>query len=102
MAKKEKTYSEMPSNFFVFDEENAELVGILVEKGMQSFPNGDVGRYKIQIEDGTVSSFLGSTVLDDLLARIPEGTDLKIVYTGTVQSRAKRAVKQYKLFLADV
>lgn len=102
-------YRTIEKGFRRLNEETPVLEGRLVEKGSQPFANAVVGRYTfIESVNGSIDpagkqvTVLGSTQLDDLLEQVPEGTDVRITFEGTTISNSKRAVKQYKLEVADI
>lgn len=79
-----------------------EIEGTLIEKGSIPFGGNVVGRYKLQKEDGTIVTVLGSTKMDDLLESIPTGIYIKVEVTGTVPTKGGFEMKDYKLSIEEV
>lgn len=79
------------------------VAGVLMESGRKNMSGGQVGSYKIEQEDGSVVTFLGSVILDDLLSLIEIGTDLYVKYDGLKKSTqaGHSPTKQYVVFTAD-
>jgi len=71
--------------FFQFKEPGDSLTGRLVAKNTVRMSGGTVGKYTMQvISEGKVHdmSFLGSTLLDEKLSRVANGSNIYICYTG--------------------
>lgn len=71
--------------FYQFKEPGDTLTGRLVAKNTIRMSGGTVGKYTMQvISEGKVHdvSFLGSTLLDEKLSRVPNGSNIYICYTG--------------------
>lgn len=96
-----RTYREVPQDFQSLDAEHPEIEGCLVKKTTQSFPNGVVGRYSVETGEGKTITFLGSTIIDDLLENVPEGTFIRVEYAGEIKTGQGRKLKQIKLFVAE-
>lgn len=77
-----------------------EIEGTLIEKDEVTMQGDVVGRYKIEREDESVVTVLGSAILDDYLSTIEPGTEVKIVFTGTTKSKGGFNTKQYDVFTA--
>lgn len=77
--------------------------GVLLERGRMNMDGGPVGRYKIEQEDGTPVTFLGSVILDDKMSLVDVGTDVFIGYAGSTKSaKAGRSkTKQYDVFTSE-
>lgn len=78
-----------------------EVEGTLIEKGEVVMSGNPVGRYKIERENGTVVTVLGSSILDDYLGEVEPGTEIKIVFTGTTKAKSGFATKTYDVFKAE-
>lgn len=80
-------------------DENPDLVGVLVSK------ESGVGKnnshfYKFETEGGEIVGVWGSTVLDDRLAAVETGTEVKISYLGMIKNEATgRQYKSFKVFV---
>jgi hypothetical protein len=83
-------------------DEVKELEGTLMDVSSQAFANGSVGRYRVKPDDqeGEESkefTFLGSTVIDDLMRQVEPGTYFWLTYTGKAKTGNNRYVNQFKL-----
>ena len=78
--------------------EGQELIGKLDAVGQAG--SLDVHSYTMTTEDGEIVSFLGNTVLDQVLGD-EEGSLVKIKYLGTAKSRAGFDVKQFEVAVHD-
>jgi len=93
--------TKVERNFVNLGDEHPMVEGTLSEKGSMSFNTGGkqsiVGRYKLVTDDGTITTVLGSTVMDDLLEPVPVGTYVRITFTGFQVTASKMKVKTYDL-----
>ena len=98
----QRNFRTVDTNFVKLEDVGSSVEGTLIEKSSMTFPGGGVvGRYKLEQDDGTIQTVMGSTALDDLLEAVPEGVYLRVTYTGDQKTRAGRKVKQYRLEIAD-
>lgn len=82
-------------------EANPVLQGVLVSKEAGVGQN-DSNLYRFETKDGENVSLWGSVVLDDRLAQVDLGTELKISYKGKVKNeQSGRSFKSYEVEIND-
>ncbi len=93
----EKKYEDIKEQFWKPENKGDAVAGIL----MISKPNVGENKamlYSLREENGGVIHVWGSTVLDEKMATIQEGDDIKIIYEGKVQPEGKgKAYHNYKI-----
>lgn len=80
----------------VWNKEN-DIEGKLVKTETEVGPNKSK-MYTIETDDGPVKVW-GSTVLDDKLMGVPQGTWVKIEYEGKLKSKKGAEYHSYKVFI---
>lgn len=100
---KKRTFKEVESNFRNLTEKNETIEGTIVSRDIVTFNGGgSAGRYKIEDDEGEITALLGSTVLDDMLQPIPNGTYVKVTLLGyETKKGSPNKTKKYKLEVAD-
>lgn len=98
MPPSKRNWEERTPDFFTFDQQGDEIEGMLVKVEQVQFQNGEVGRYTLRHDMG-LSSFLGSTQVDSLLADVLIGTYIKLVYDGEIDTRGGRKMRSFKLYV---
>lgn len=88
----------LENNSDVWDKENP-LEGKLVKTESNVGPN-ESRMYTVETDKGEVKVW-GSTVLDDKLIGVPNGTYLKIDYEGKVKSAKGTSYHSYKVFIDE-
>lgn len=82
-------------------EDVKEVEGTLIEKSSMTFGSGDkandVGRYKLQDDDDTIVTVLGSVKIDDLLESVPLGTYVKLEFVGVITTKGGMKMNDIKL-----
>lgn len=100
-APKGRSFQEVTTDFFKFENFEDSVEGVLLEKSTQQFREGVVGRYAVQSDaSDKPTTFLGSTAIDDLLKNIPEGTYIRLTYVGEIATRSGMKMKDMKLEVA--
>ena len=85
-------------DFVQFEEVGQHYAGKLISKGVVNFPNGDVGRYTLEDDEGNLIAFLGGAVIDRVLDTIEIGTDVYVEYTGDERTAANQTVRLFDVF----
>lgn len=100
---KERKFTEVASNFRNLTEIGETAEGKIIGRDLVTFNGGgSAGRYKLQDDAGEVTTILGSTVLDDMLNTVPDGTYVKITLTAIEAKKGTpNKTKKYKLEIAD-
>lgn len=94
-------YQEVVIEFFKFDTEGQILEGLLVAKAQNTIRGSKVGKYTlIRKEDKMKVTFNGGTVLDELMASVAAGKEIKIVYIGDEipMESGQFPMKRFKVF----
>lgn len=100
-AKPARKFQEVESpDFFRFENVKDSIEGKLLGRDIVTFQNGAVNRYTVETEDGQ-KKFLGSTVLDDTFANIPDGAFIRVTYIGDKKTASKRTMKDFKVEVAE-
>lgn len=106
-SQQNRVFRDVVTTFFKLGPDPGEvrvIEGTLTEKGSHIFTRGnattEVGRYKLHLDDGQDVSFLGSVVIDDLLAQIETGTYIRLTYDKNVKTGQGQNLKQFKLEIA--
>lgn len=90
-------YKEKTSMFVRLENEGDIVEGVYLGNEALTLNNGNTAyRHTVRSENGDVS-FLGGTVLDQMLGDIALGTQVLIERTGTVQTQGHRSMKQFKV-----
>lgn len=90
-------YKEKTSMFVRLEKEGDTVEGVYLGNEALTLNNGNTAyRHTVRSADGDVS-FLGGTVLDQMLGDIAIGTQVLIERTGTIQTQAHRSMKQFKV-----
>lgn len=102
-AKSARTFTKVESNFVKIDElPNTMIEGTILSRDIQKFANGtEVGRYRLEQENGEAVTFLGSTQLDEFLGKVPDGAFVRITLTGKSKTGANRSMKEYTVEVAE-
>lgn len=80
------------------EKEGDEVSGIFVDVKDNVGPNGSK-LYTLQQPDGSFMGVWGSAVIDDRMASIPLGDEVRIVFLGKVPSKTPgRTVKQFEIY----
>lgn len=96
-----RKFRTVEANFVKLNEIGDSVEGFLIEKSEQQFTESAVGRYKIECDDGSQTSFLGSTDMDDKLGLIEIGQYIRVTLAGTVKSRNGRDIRQFTVEVSD-
>jgi hypothetical protein len=97
----DRKFRRVNADFFQFENEGDTIEGMLLDKGVATFPQGDVGKYTIETEDGKHHSFLGSTVIDQAFTLIEPGAYVRVTFTGTTRTNNKMTMKQFDVEVAE-
>jgi hypothetical protein len=102
-AKSERKFTKVESNFVKIDElPNQSIEGTILSRDIQKFANGtEVGRYRLEQENGEAVTFLGSTQLDEFLGKVPDGSFVRVTLTGKSKTGANRSMKEYTVEVAE-
>jgi len=93
----EKTWKKIEQeNVFPFDNKGAKIEGNLVKKQAGSF--GD--NYTIQTANGEEFLVFGTTVLNNKMASVEEGKEVRITFLG--EEKAEKSGRMYKDFDVEV
>jgi hypothetical protein len=98
MADRKWKEISVDTNSDVWDREK-DLEGIFVKMETGIGANNSK-MYTIKTEEGEVKAW-GSTVLDDKLANVPEGTYVKIEYEGKLKSKKGTDYHSFKVFIDE-
>lgn len=82
----------------VWDRQNP-IEGELVKTESDIGPNKS-NMYTVKTKDGEIKVW-GSTVLDDKLLGVPQGTYIKLEYEGKLKSKKGAEYHSYKVFIDD-
>jgi|SRR3972149_1321661 len=88
---------KIDTNFVNLGVENPTVEGTLIEKSSMTIRNNVVGRYKLEQDDQTIVTVLGSTKIDDLLAQVPTGLYIKLSYLGDLSTSSGMKLKDVSL-----
>lgn len=98
-GKMETKYEDVPENFWEPKEVEDSVSGILIKIQREVGPNKS-SLYSLEGKDGAVNLVWGSTVLDNKMAAVVVGNDIKIIYLGV--KSGKQDYKDYKVQRAVV
>lgn len=90
-------WEEIESDFVTFTDIGDSVAGRLIDKSTQEMRNGTVGRYQVEIADGTNKTFLGGTDLDAKLKLIEVGTQIKVRFIGTQSTNSGQQMKRFQV-----
>ncbi len=89
------TYREINPDILKFEKKDEFVEGVLVKKAPGKYP--DSQNYTLKTEKGLKVIF-GSTILDDKMALVEIGEQIKITYQGTKDSdKGKNPTKLFKV-----
>lgn len=89
------------AELFSFETKGQTAEGILTRKGVAKFQDNSVGKYTLTDDDGTVRQILGTTMLDQILADIDDGTYVRITFEGVIKTANGMRMKQFTVETAD-
>lgn len=92
----EKKYEDIKEEFWKPENEGDFICGVLARVQPEAGQNKSM-LYSLKKEDGKIVNVWGSTVLDDKIAIINQGDDIKIVYEGKVKPEKGKAYHNYKV-----
>ncbi len=92
----EKNYEDIQEEFWKPEIEGDFVCGILARVQHNAGQNKS-NLYSLKKEDGNIVNVWGSTVLDDKMAVINQGDDIKIIYEGKVKPEKGKAYHNYKV-----
>ena len=78
------------------EKEGDSIEGELIQKKKNVGPNESM-LYRLKIDDNTMISIWGSTILDNLLELVEEGTKVKITFKTTEKNQKGQDVKIWKV-----
>lgn len=93
----EGDWEEQTPAFYTFEKAGDTVEGVLQGVDEIDLSGDKVKRARVETEDGPVSFLLGAQLVP-LIATLQPGTMVRVRYEGTVQSRSKRPVKQFKVW----
>ncbi len=85
-----------------FEKDGVELTGkFFSQETIDSIPNQKPSQlYQMQMENGTIKKFWGSTILDSLMSRIKESVPIRIVFEGRTKGTGKKqGAKLFKVYV---
>lgn len=95
-----KSRREIKVNFVTI-EDGKSVEGKLVSRRTVKFPNGDVGSYTLQSDNGDEFSILGSTQLDTLLSQVEDGEYVWVTHVGETRTSSGRKMRTWKVEVAE-
>ena len=96
-----KVNDDSASEFWKVEKEGDEISGVYINKRENVGPNKSVV-YTLKKEDGEFVNVWGTTVMDGHLSKVAVGSEIKIVYTGTLPNKqGNRTFKTFDIFVSD-
>jgi len=91
-------YREKTSLFTRFENVGELVAGVYQGNEAITLTNGNIAyRHAVRQEDGSEISFLGGTILDQILGDIPIGQRILIERTGTTKTASRRDMKAFRV-----
>lgn len=92
-------YDEVQVTFFQFKNEGDTIEGRLISKNVTTIRGNKIGKYVIMKPDTERITFLGGVHLDELMANVGVGNEIKILYTHQEKTEEGYPMKRFKVFI---
>jgi hypothetical protein len=84
---------------FKFNAKGDSIEGYYLGNEAKTLQFGPTFEHRVQMEDGTTQSFLGTKLLNDELGKVPAGSLIRVTYEGEVPK--KKGPGKYRSFIVE-